>query len=224
MIRWKDFFYFNKGDKIAIILLSVLICCAGLVAVYVFGFADTDSSYTAGMDLAKRGFVEFENDMRDADLVESEEVTPEAAEKPARKTTAKKMEKGQTVDINKASAESLKRIPGIGNTLAERIVAYRSELGGYASLEQLQEVKGITVNKFSGILSYLLLKEKHRKMQVNNVGEDKLLAHPYLNEEQVETIVSLRQSRKIGSMDDLTATGFFTARDVARLQAYLAFD
>ena len=45
--------------------------------------------------------------------------------------------------VNQASAEELTALPRVGPVLAGRIVALRDSLGGFASLEQLGEVRGI---------------------------------------------------------------------------------
>jgi competence protein ComEA len=42
-----------------------------------------------------------------------------------------------------ATVEQLDEIDGIGPTLAERIVEYRTENGGFGSLDELQDVEGI---------------------------------------------------------------------------------
>ncbi|MCD6518709.1 MAG: helix-hairpin-helix domain-containing protein, partial [Anaerolineae bacterium] len=48
------------------------------------------------------------------------------------------------VDINEASVEELRdRVSGIGQVLAERIVAYRDQYGPFSSLEDLTQVSGI---------------------------------------------------------------------------------
>jgi competence protein ComEA len=50
----------------------------------------------------------------------------------------------EAVDINTASAAELAReLSGIGKIKAQRIVEYREKIGGFVSLEQLTEVKGI---------------------------------------------------------------------------------
>lgn len=48
-----------------------------------------------------------------------------------------------SVDINNASAEELCILKGIGPVLAGRIVSFRSDNGPFATLEELQKVKGI---------------------------------------------------------------------------------
>lgn len=50
---------------------------------------------------------------------------------------------GVPIDLNQASAAELAQVPGITQTLAERIVALRNRLGGFSRLEDLRAVKGI---------------------------------------------------------------------------------
>lgn len=47
------------------------------------------------------------------------------------------------VNINEADEEALAGLDGIGPSLAGRILAYRSERGGFGSVEELKKVKGI---------------------------------------------------------------------------------
>jgi len=47
------------------------------------------------------------------------------------------------VNVNTASAEELIQLPGIGEVLAARIVAYREEHGPFQSLDALKQVSGI---------------------------------------------------------------------------------
>ena len=47
-----------------------------------------------------------------------------------------------------ATAEQLDELDGIGPTLSERIVEYRTENGGFGSLEELREVEGIGEKRF----------------------------------------------------------------------------
>ena len=55
------------------------------------------------------------------------------------------------VDINRAGVNELMTLPGIGKTLAERIIAYREEHGPFTSLDELKKVKGIGEETISRI-------------------------------------------------------------------------
>lgn len=47
------------------------------------------------------------------------------------------------IPLNTADEKMLESLPGVGPAMAKRIVEYRSEKGGFTSIEQLKEVKGI---------------------------------------------------------------------------------
>jgi len=47
------------------------------------------------------------------------------------------------VDLNRAGADELQQLPGIGPALADRIVEYRGRTGGFRRPEELLEVSGI---------------------------------------------------------------------------------
>ena len=47
------------------------------------------------------------------------------------------------IDLNRATAEELESVRGIGPALAARIIARRDELGGFGRVEDLIEVRGI---------------------------------------------------------------------------------
>lgn len=57
------------------------------------------------------------------------------------------------LDLNRASAEDLESLPGIGAVLAQRVIAYRKSAGRFQAVEELREVKGIGSKKFDRIKS-----------------------------------------------------------------------
>ena len=62
---------------------------------------------------------------------------------------------GPLLDINSASKDELVGLPGIGKTLAERIVSFRENEGEFASIEDLQKVKGISKKKLEKLKPYI---------------------------------------------------------------------
>ncbi len=78
-----------------------------------------------------------------------------AAEKPGVSPQAVKEEVAR-LNINSATEAQLMTLKGVGEKKAAAIVAYRTEHGNFASLEQLAEVKGISlrfVEEHAGELS-----------------------------------------------------------------------
>ena len=58
---------------------------------------------------------------------------------------------GGPVSLSSATAEQLDALDGIGPTLAARIVAWRTEHGGFSSVDQLLEVPGIGQTRLESI-------------------------------------------------------------------------
>jgi competence protein ComEA len=55
------------------------------------------------------------------------------------------------IDINRAGAALLETLPGIGPTIAQRIVEYREMNGPFETIEGIQHVQGIGPAKLEGI-------------------------------------------------------------------------
>ena len=59
------------------------------------------------------------------------------------------------VNINTADADTLTGLPGIGQVLAERIVAYRRQNGPFRAVEEIMKVEGIGEKKAEAILDLI---------------------------------------------------------------------
>lgn len=61
------------------------------------------------------------------------------------------------LDLNVATEEELRFIPQVGSVMAQRIIQYRDVLGGYESLGQLRDIKGVGDATFDAISAYLVV-------------------------------------------------------------------
>ncbi len=59
------------------------------------------------------------------------------------------------IDLNKADLRELTALPGIGETLARRILDYRSQYGPFSRPEELLNVEGIGAGKLEPLLDYV---------------------------------------------------------------------
>lgn len=64
---------------------------------------------------------------------------------------------GLPIDLNRAAAEDLALIPGIGERMALEIVQRRQKTGKFAVLSDLTTVPGIKEKKFNGLKKYLTI-------------------------------------------------------------------
>lgn len=61
----------------------------------------------------------------------------------------------QPMNINTATVAQLEQLPGIGPSLAQKIVAYREENGAFSSVGELVNVSGIGTGKLESILNLI---------------------------------------------------------------------
>ncbi len=115
------------------ILLCITVAAVALMAVY--NFALRSSGYPVLVRYA---------------------IPASSAVQPEQKSAAV-FEANFPLELNSATREELMLIPGIGEVLSQRIVAYREEIGGFDSLSQLMEVKGIGEATYQKISAYLYL-------------------------------------------------------------------
>ena len=61
----------------------------------------------------------------------------------------------ERININTASLQQLQTLPGIGVTLAQRILDYRQEHGNFETVADLMNVSGIGEGRLNAIIDYI---------------------------------------------------------------------
>ncbi|MDU1223944.1 ComEA family DNA-binding protein [Varibaculum cambriense] len=64
---------------------------------------------------------------------------------------------GGKISINEASKQQLEQLPGVGESLAQRIVDYRQSQGRFQNLEDLKNVSGIGEKKYAALAGMIRL-------------------------------------------------------------------
>ena len=62
---------------------------------------------------------------------------------------------GGLVNLNTATVATLQTLPGVGPVLAQRIIDYREQHGGFASVDELRRVTGIGEAKFAELQAWV---------------------------------------------------------------------
>jgi DNA uptake protein ComE-like DNA-binding protein len=163
-------------------LRGVLILSFGVILVRVLSYSVSPTMDVPGMDTGVTG---------------REDSTGQVRRKP------------KILEINSADSLQLLDLPGIGPSFAKRIIKYRQMLGGFASTGQLREVYGMDSARLAGFIGLVRVDTSLiRKLDLNKATFKELLAHPYLEYEQVKSIVRFRDKKgTIGSPGELWEAG-----------------
>lgn len=100
------------------------------------------------------------------------------------------------VEINSAMATDFEKLRGIGEVLSNRIIKYRNYLGGFYSVDQLQNVYGLSDEVYNNIKKRLIVnKNLIKKINVNFAREDELKKLPGCSRELAVEIIELRSQK-----------------------------
>lgn len=132
-----------------------------------------------------------------------------------------KLKETERMGLNTTDTAALKRVPGIGSYFARTIVRYGERLGGYVSVDQLDEIDGFPPEA----KRYFYVNDPQPKLlNVNTLTLSQLRRHPYIGYYRARTITEYRRLHgRISSLDDLRFDRDFTPEAIARLNPYVEF-
>ena len=145
---------------------------------------------------------------------------------PRRDTTRahyypEKISETEHIILNTADTAELMKVPGIGPYFAKKVVQYGQRLGGYVSVDQLDEIED-----FPSEAKRFLVVERAtpQKLNVNKLSLKELKRHPYINFFMARTITDYRRLHGVlHSLNDLRLTKDFPPDVIARLEPYVEF-
>lgn len=133
-----------------------------------------------------------------------------------------KLREGEQISLNASDTSELRRIPGIGSAYARAIAAYRDRLGGFYSVQQIEEIEGVPpeAKKYLKVTS-----SEVRKLKVNRLNVNQLRKHPYINFYQARDIYDFRRLHgPLKSIRQLANDRDFPPAALERLEPYLDYD
>lgn len=126
------------------------------------------------------------------------------------------------VDLNTASLEELKSLPGIGDYYAEKIVSYREELGGYIGTHQLLDLWKFGTERYDKLSDRIVVEGSVNKININTADIEQLKAHPYISYKVANSIVKMRNAHgSYKSLHDLTRSELINEELFKKIQPYL---
>jgi len=127
------------------------------------------------------------------------------------------------IELNKCDSGALESLPGIGPVLSARIIKYRNLLGGFASVDQLKEVYGLSEETFNLIAGRVTADPALiRKIDINNADFRQLSRMPYFDKYEINAILKYRGfSGSMRSLDELIDNKLVAADKYIKLKPYL---
>ena len=175
----------------------------GIYSYYIGGFASVESAKEGQVQAAPLGFNTTEVKLLSCDFgfVINKSKTDNTYKKnefgKGNITSLKSELNNFKVKINAADTTDFKSLKGIGSYYSNKIVKYRSALGGFTSVEQLKEVYGILPEVIDQNVNRLILDSVNIvKININTCETADLKKHPYISWNIANSIVQIRKSRE----------------------------
>ena len=129
-------------------------------------------------------------------------------------------------DINTATSADLEKIYGIGEVTAQRILSYKERFGAFVSMEQLNEVWGLSPEVVMNLQRQFEIKTQTgiKKIDINNASIKELAQFPYFKYPLAKQIVIYRSMNEaIDKTTDLTKIKGMPNDKIKIIALYLEF-
>jgi DNA uptake protein ComE-like DNA-binding protein len=141
-------------------------------------------------------------------------------------TALTKKEKMVIIDINQATQEDLIKIYGIGEAISLRILKFKESLGGFVSMEQMNDVWGLSPEVIENLNTHFKVSATSsvKKIDINNASIKELSLFPYFKYPISKNIVTYRSMNgDIKNSEDLTKIKGLSIEKAKIIALYLNF-
>ena len=141
-------------------------------------------------------------------------------------TTFAKKEKIAIIDINQATQEDLIKIYGIGEAISIRILKFKESLGGFVSMEQMNDIWGLSPEVIENLNTHFKVSASPsvKKIDINNSSIKELSLFPYFKYPISKNIVTFRSMNgDIKNIEDLTKIKGLSSEKAKIIALYLDF-
>ncbi len=152
------------------------------------------------------------------------------------------------IDINSAGATELTKLKGIGEVLADEIISYRENSGGFRNIEEIMNVNGIGEKIFADIrdhifvidpvydeevqenenitdteqmTEYIPTFEELAPIDINTADIDTLTLLPHVDEDIANRIIDFREHTKFQNVYELLLINGLSQNDVGDIVPYV---
>ena len=149
-----------------------------------------------------------------------------AAYKKYDNTAFAKKEKIVIIDINQATQKDLIKIYGIGEAISLRILKFKESLGGFVSMEQMNDVWGLSPDVIENLNTHFKISATPtvKKIDINNASIKELSEFPYFKYPISKNIVTFRSMNgDIKNIEDLTKIKGLSIEKAKIIALYLNF-
>lgn len=132
-----------------------------------------------------------------------------------------KLKEGEHIVLNTADTTQLMRVPGIGSYYAKEITRHGKWIGGYVSVDQLDEIEGFPL---SAKKYFVISNPNPQRLAINKLSLQQLRKHPYINYYMAKAIVDYRRLHgDIKNLQDLRFSKGFSEGSIHRLEPYIEY-
>lgn len=159
------------------------------------------------------------------DWIENKPIFKTERKEFVKKEFAKK-EKNVVLDINQATQEDLIKIYGIGEALSSRILKQKEILGCFVSMEQMNDVWGLSPEVVIELNSHfkVIIPPNFKKIAINEASLKELSQFSYFRYALAKQIVTYRSMNgNINNIEDLSKIKGFPVDKAKIISLYLEF-